>query len=222
MGNGEEKTERVEINALQFQTTLGDDGLTAGLFAADKAVDKTAARPTVKKPTLKVDASSISDTKSAVVLSYADALEAIRPAVVSVYSSKIVRQQVPEFLRQFGAQGREQKQRGLGSGVIISNDGLLPPWIGAVHPRFNTPVVATLLCGAQPGRVHGDAAQHDVVGIGIPLVLRPAVLGRVIGGVGRLVADELAHDEAFTKIAARGIETAVADEAHSVHAMPTE
>jgi len=96
-------------------------GLTAGLFAADKA----AARPAVKKPTLKVDATPIGDTKSAVVLSYADALEAIRPAVVSVYSSKIVRQQVPEFLRQFGAQGREQKQRGLGSGVIISTDGFI-------------------------------------------------------------------------------------------------
>jgi len=96
-------------------------GLTAGLFAADKV----AARPAVKKPTLKIDAAAISDTKSAVVLSYADALEAIRPAVVSVYSSKIVRQQVPEFLRQFGAQGREQKQRGLGSGVIISTDGFI-------------------------------------------------------------------------------------------------
>ena len=29
----------------------------------------------------------------------------------------------------------------------ISSDGLLPEWIGAVHPRFNTPVVATLLSG---------------------------------------------------------------------------
>ena len=96
-------------------------GLTAGLFAADKA----AAKPAVKKPTLKIDASPVGDTKSAVVLSYADALEAIRPAVVSVYSSKVVRQQVPEFLRQFGAQGREQKQRGLGSGVIISTDGFI-------------------------------------------------------------------------------------------------
>jgi serine protease Do/serine protease DegQ len=96
-------------------------GLTAGLFAADKA----AAKPAAKKPTLKIDASAISDTKSAVVLSYADALEAIRPAVVSVYSSKMVRQQVPEFLRQFGAQGREQKQRGLGSGVIVSTDGFI-------------------------------------------------------------------------------------------------
>ena len=75
LGNGGKNGARWDQRA-PVQTTLGDDGLTAGLFAADKAVDKTAARPTVKKPTLKVDASSISDTKSAVVLSYADALEA--------------------------------------------------------------------------------------------------------------------------------------------------
>lgn len=30
----------------------------------------------------------------------------------------------------------------------IASDGLLPPWIGAVHPKFNTPVIATLVCGA--------------------------------------------------------------------------
>jgi amino acid transporter len=29
----------------------------------------------------------------------------------------------------------------------IASDGLLPAWLGAVHPRFGTPVVATLLCG---------------------------------------------------------------------------
>ncbi len=94
-------------------------GFTVGLIGADKAV-----RVPVKKPTLKIDASPVGDSKT-VVTSYADALEAIRPAVVSVYSSKIVRQQVPEFLRQFGAQGREQKQRGLGSGVIVSADGFI-------------------------------------------------------------------------------------------------
>ncbi len=112
------KNKSVALLFALFTTILG---LSAGLFAADKA----AAKPAVKKPTLKIDASPIGDTKSAVVLSYADALEAIRPAVVSVYSSKVVRQQVPEFLRQFGAQGREQKQRGLGSGVIISTDGFI-------------------------------------------------------------------------------------------------
>ena len=116
------KNKSVALLFALFTTILG---LTAGLFAADKATDKAATRPAVKKPTLKIDASPIGDTKSAVVLSYADALEAIRPAVVSVYSSKMVRQQVPEFLRQFGAQGREQKQRGLGSGVIISTDGFI-------------------------------------------------------------------------------------------------
>jgi len=110
---------------LAFATSIL--GLTAGLLAADKAADKTApkaAATPLKKPTLKIDASPIGEVKG-LVTSYADALEAIRPAVVSVTSSKLVRQQVPEFLRQFGAQGREQKQSGLGSGVIISTDGYI-------------------------------------------------------------------------------------------------
>ena len=97
-------------------------GVAVGLRAADPK--STPARPAVKQPTLKIDGSPIGDSK-AVVTSYADALESIRPAVVSVYSSRIVRQQVPDFLRQFGAQGREQKQRGLGSGVLISSDGFI-------------------------------------------------------------------------------------------------
>lgn len=97
-------------------------GLAVGLVAADPK--PAPAKPAYRKPTLKIDASPIGDSKT-VVTSYADALESIRPAVVSVYSSKIVRQQVPDFLRQFGAQGREQKQRGLGSGVIISSDGFI-------------------------------------------------------------------------------------------------
>ena len=96
-------------------------GLAVGLFAADKATAKAPAVP-VRKPALKVDATPIDATKSALVTSYADVLDSIRPAVVSVYSSKIVRQQVPEFLRQYGVKGGEQKMRGLGSGVLISTD----------------------------------------------------------------------------------------------------
>jgi Do/DeqQ family serine protease len=116
---------KTKLVALFFALATSILGLTAGLLAADKAVDKAAAaKPVVKKPTLKIDASPIGESKS-VVTSYADVLDSIRPAVVSVYSSKVVRQQVPEFLRQFGAQGREQKQRGLGSGVIISSDGFI-------------------------------------------------------------------------------------------------
>lgn len=112
------KTKSVAFISALFASLIG---LAVGLVAADQA---TPVKPAPKRPTLKVDASPIGESKT-VVTSYADALEAIRPAVVSVYSSKIVRQQVPEFFRQFGAQGREQKQRGLGSGVLISADGYI-------------------------------------------------------------------------------------------------
>ena len=100
-------------------------GLVAGLLAAEKSSAKPKDATPVQKPVLKVDSSPISETKSAIVTSYADALESIRPAVVSVYSSKLVRQQVPEFLRQQGLRGGEQTQRGLGSGVIVSTDGYI-------------------------------------------------------------------------------------------------
>ena len=96
-----------------------------GLLAADKTAKKAADATPLKKPTLKIDSTPVTEGKSPIVTSYADALDAIRPAVVSVYSSKTVREQVPEFYRQFGVQGREQKQRGLGSGVIVSADGYI-------------------------------------------------------------------------------------------------
>ncbi|NBX59463.1 MAG: Do family serine endopeptidase [Opitutaceae bacterium] len=114
--------------ALAVALSICSLGLAANLAATDKpaaigAVGKGAA--VVKKPVLKIDTTPISELKSAVVTSYADVLESIRPAVVSVYSSKLVRQQVPEFLRQQGLKGGEQTQRGLGSGVIVSKDGYI-------------------------------------------------------------------------------------------------
>lgn len=33
----------------------------------------------------------------------------------------------------------------------IASDGLLPEWIGAVHPRLGTPAVATIICGTLAG-----------------------------------------------------------------------
>lgn len=99
-----------------------------GLAANGATIDQPAATKginVVKKPVLKIDATPISEIKSAIVTSYADALDSIRPAVVSVYSSKLVQQQVPEFLRQQGLKGGEQTQRGLGSGVIVSKDGYI-------------------------------------------------------------------------------------------------
>ena len=117
------KSKRV-VFALTLVSALA--GLSLGLLAADKPAAKKPADATpLKKPTLKIDPTPVTEGKSPVVTSYADALDAIRPAVVSVYSSKTVREQVPEFYRQMGVQGREQKQRGLGSGVIVSADGYI-------------------------------------------------------------------------------------------------
>lgn len=73
------------------------------------------------------------------VVSYADVLEDATPSVVAVYTSRVVAaremQQLPEILRQFGYRvppsmqqeaPRERKQRlGVGSGVIISEDGYI-------------------------------------------------------------------------------------------------
>jgi len=119
------KTKPVALILLAFAVTLASG---AGLLAIEKGAARTSGRKGAApagKPVLKVDASALGDAGSPVVLSYADSLEKIRPAVVSVYSSKIVRQQIPEFLRQYGLKGSEQKQRGLGSGVIISTDGYI-------------------------------------------------------------------------------------------------
>ncbi len=84
-----------------------------------------------KKPALRVDASPVSDGKSTVVSSYADVLEPVQKTVVSIYSTKTVKQRVTNpLLRQFFGdaapdQERDSKQEGLGSGVIISADGYI-------------------------------------------------------------------------------------------------
>ncbi len=86
-------------------------------------------------PMVTVDRSVIDHDKSVVVTSYADSLEGIRPAVVSVYSTKVVKGRIdgfpfddPFFRRFFGPQGtqpKDQVQQGLGSGVIVSADGYI-------------------------------------------------------------------------------------------------
>ena len=79
-------------------------------------------------PELKIDGTPVGEGKAPVLTSYADVLADVRPAVVSVFSSKVVRQRVPEFYRQLFGQNlpdREQTLSGLGSGVIISSDGYI-------------------------------------------------------------------------------------------------
>ena len=96
--------------------------------AKDNKDAKTFVAPN-KKPELHFDSSAVSEGKSVVVTSYADVIEPVQKVVVSIYSSKIVKERVMvnPFFRQFGIpdQERDTKQEGLGSGVIVSPDGYI-------------------------------------------------------------------------------------------------
>jgi len=99
-----------------------------GLALLAGAEAKKAERPSFKNPTLTIDSSALSEGRAPALTSYADVLDAIRPAVVSVYSTKTVRQEIPPLLRRLygpNLQGQEERLDGLGSGVIISSDGYI-------------------------------------------------------------------------------------------------
>jgi Do/DeqQ family serine protease len=95
----------------------------AGLFIAAKDV--------VPKAVLHIDSTPVSEGKSPIVTSYADVIDPVKQAVVSVYSTKIVRERLPvnplfhQFFGDEAAPERESEQHGLGSGVIVSSDGYI-------------------------------------------------------------------------------------------------
>lgn len=87
--------------------------------------------PTHPAPALQVDDSPIAANKAgAPVLSYADVVEPVQKAVVSIYSTKIVKERITnplfrQFFPNLPDQERESKQQGLGSGVIVTSDGYI-------------------------------------------------------------------------------------------------
>jgi len=98
-------------------------GLAAVILALLLTGAKDAPGP---KPVLKIDLSPLNDGKSPAVLSYADVVEPVQKAVVSIYSSKTVRRHLPPYFRQFfGDEDREAREEGLGSGVIVSPNGYI-------------------------------------------------------------------------------------------------
>jgi Do/DeqQ family serine protease len=96
----------------------------------------TAGADTAQLAVVNIDNTPLDRANPARVTSYADVLDEVRPAVVSVFSSRVVRQRQwqhpfgddPFFRRFFGVpegQEREQRRQGLGSGVIISDNGYI-------------------------------------------------------------------------------------------------
>jgi serine protease Do len=88
-------------------------------------------QPEAKKLDLTIDATPLVQAANSRLVSYADVVEPVQKTVVSVYSTKIVRQrlQVNPFFRElFGDQAppeRESREEGLGSGVIVTADGYI-------------------------------------------------------------------------------------------------
>jgi Do/DeqQ family serine protease len=89
--------------------------------------DSTPAAAPVKMPELKKDFSAVNDGKSGLIASYADIVEPVQNEVVSVESSRMAREPINPLVRQFfgDVPDREQKELGLGSGVIVSSDGFI-------------------------------------------------------------------------------------------------
>ena len=72
----------------------------------------------------------VPETRAEVELSYAPLVRQVSPAVVNVYSKKVVRQNVSPLgndpiFREFFGTPRERVQNSLGSGVIVSDDGVI-------------------------------------------------------------------------------------------------
>ena len=109
-------------------------GLVSPVVAASAKDAKKRSGPATAtpRPAIKVDSTPVSDGgKAGLVMSYADVIEPAQRAVVSVYSTKIIKERVtinPLFRQFFGNipdQERESKQEGLGSGVIVTADGYI-------------------------------------------------------------------------------------------------
>ncbi len=104
--------------------------LLAGPAAAAQPKARSASAPRPAPPAVRIDASPLeAGTDPARLRSYADVIEPAQKAVVSVYSTRIVRERmaINPLLRQYFGDlpERESRQEGLGSGVIVSSDGYI-------------------------------------------------------------------------------------------------
>jgi Do/DeqQ family serine protease len=105
--------------------------LAASAFglAVSARADAPATAP-VKMPELRKDSSPVSDGKAPGIASYADIVEPVQRAVVSIKTSKTVHERIDNpLLRQFfgdtPGEDHSTKEVGLGSGVIVSQDGFI-------------------------------------------------------------------------------------------------
>lgn len=107
---------------------------TTGALSVKAFYPELVSESSAQRAVVNIDPTPLDRKDPARVTSYADVLDEVRPAVVSVFSTRVVRQRQfhspfgddPFFRRFFGIpEGREREHRrqGLGSGVIVSPNG---------------------------------------------------------------------------------------------------
>jgi serine protease Do/serine protease DegQ len=194
----------------------------SGYFLA-AAVAAAAVAP-AKMPALKMDRSPVSDGRSAIIASYADVVEPVERVVVSVKSSKTVRERVTPnpLLRQFFGevpdQERESKEEGLGSGVIVSANGYI---LTNNHVIEGADEIKVVLPDDRelPAKVIGADPKTDVAVIKIDAANLPAVTFADsdklrVGDVVFAVGNPLGVGETVTMgiVSARGRQVGILDD----------
>lgn len=115
--------------------------VTSGLFTAEHAGNLLAAEEEKAAPVeLKRDTSELDRSNSARIVSYADVLDPITPAVVSIYTAQVRetdprREALEEMMRRYfgmpqqdapeSPQSDTPEPSGMGSGFIVSKDGYI-------------------------------------------------------------------------------------------------
>jgi len=86
-----------------------------------------AAAAPVRVPQLQTPERVVPQYQAQVQLSFAPVVAKVAPAVVNVYTARVVRQAVNPFFQQFFGQGptRDRVEQSLGSGVIVRADGVV-------------------------------------------------------------------------------------------------
>ena len=138
------------------------------------------AAPPAKMPELKKDYSPVSDGKSSVITSYSDIVEAAEKEVVSINSTRTVHERVQAnpLLRQFFGdvpdQDRESKEMGLGSGVVVSQDGYI---LTNNHVVADADELTVVLSDGRkfPAKVVGADPKTDIAVVKIEATGLPAV-----------------------------------------------